>query len=57
MFVLTCKVEIGNYVFHQVNEIEINKSVDEMSDTATIKLPTRFKVRDNGEDKVVETAT
>ncbi len=56
MFVLTCKVEIGNYVFHQVAEIEITKSVDEMSDTAIIKLPTRFKVRDNGEDKVVETA-
>ena len=56
MFILESKVEIGNYIFNQVNEIEITKSVEELSDTAVIKLPTRFKVRQNGEQKFTEDA-
>lgn len=56
MFILESKVEIGSYVFNQVNEIEITKSVEELSDTAIIKLPTRFKVRQNGEQKFTEDA-
>ena len=56
MFILESKVEIGSYIFNQVNEIEITKSVDELSDTAVIKLPTRFKVRQNGEQKFTEDA-
>lgn len=56
MFILDSKVEIGSYIFNQVNEIEITKSVEELSDTAVIKLPTRFKVRQNGEQKFTEDA-
>ena len=56
MFILESKVEIGSYIFNQVNEIEITKSVEELSDTAVIKLPTRFKVRQNGERKFTEDA-
>jgi hypothetical protein len=47
MFILESKVEIGNFSFNSVNEIEITKSVEELGDTAVIKLPTRFTVRDN----------
>ena len=56
MFILESKVEIGSYIFNQVNEIEITKSVEELSDTAVIKLPTRFKVRQNREQKFTEDA-
>ncbi len=56
MFILESKVEIGNYIFNSVNEIEITKSVEDMSDTAVIKLPSRFKVKQNGEQKFTENA-
>jgi hypothetical protein len=56
MFILDGKAEIGDFVFNAVNEIEITKSVEEMGDTAIIKLPTRFKVKQNGEQKYTETA-
>ena len=56
MFILESKVEIGRYIFKQVNENEITKAVEELSDTAVIKLPTRFKVRQNGEQKFTEDA-
>lgn len=39
MFILDCKVTIGLYTFRQVKEVEIVKSVDLLSDTATIELP------------------
>ena len=39
MFVLNCKIEIGNYTFYQVNEVKVVKSVDLLSDTAEISLP------------------
>lgn len=56
MFVLEGKAQIGDFTFNAVNEIEITKSVEEMGDTAIIKLPTRFKVKQNGEQKYTETA-
>lgn len=56
MFILEGKAQIGDFTFHAVNEIEITKSVEEMGDTAIIKLPTRFKVKQNGEQKYTETA-
>lgn len=56
MFVLECKIEIGNLIFNQVNEVEITKSVEEMSDTAIIKMPTKFKVRQSGEQMFMEEA-
>lgn len=56
MYILDGKVEIGDYVFNAVHGIEITKSVDDLSDTALIKLPTRFKIRQNGEQKFTEEA-
>lgn len=54
MYVLDGKIEIGNYIFNAVHGVEITKSVEELSDTAVIKLPTRFKIRQNGERKYTE---
>lgn len=45
MFVLECTIDIGKYRFSQVHDVEITKSVETIGDTAIIKLPTRFKVR------------
>jgi len=56
MFVLDGKIEIGDYVFRAIHEVEITKSVDELGDTAIIKMPTRFKVKQNGEQKYTEEA-
>jgi hypothetical protein len=56
MFILDGKVTIGNFSFNSVNEIEITKSVEELSDTAIIKLLTRFKVRQNGSQQFTEDA-
>ncbi|MDO4225130.1 MAG: late control protein [Bergeyella zoohelcum] len=56
MFVLKAKIKIGNYTFHSVSEVEITKSVEEMSDTAIIKMPSKFRIRQNGEEKLVEEA-
>lgn len=56
MFILEGKAEIGSFIFNSVNEIEITKSVEELGDTALIKLPTRFKVKQNGEQKFTEDA-
>lgn len=56
MFTLISKIQIGDYIFNAVNDIEITKSVDDMEDTAVIKLPTRFKVKQNGEYKYAEEA-
>lgn len=56
MFILEGKAEIGSFIFNSVNEIEITKSVEELGDTAIIKLPTRFKVKQNGEQKFTEDA-
>ncbi|TRX39066.1 late control protein [Flavobacterium restrictum] len=56
MFVLEGKVEIGNFIFNSVNEIEITKSVEELGDTAIIKFPNRFKVKQNGTQNLTEEA-
>lgn len=56
MYILDGKVEIGDYIFNAVHGIEITKSVEELSDTAVIKLPTRFKIRQNGVQKYTEEA-
>lgn len=56
MFILDGKATIGNFTFNSVHEIEITKSVEELSDTAIIKLPTRFKVRQNGSQQFTEDA-
>lgn len=54
MFVLEAKIKIGKYSFRSISEVEINKSVDELTDTAIIRMPTRFKVKDGNEEKHTE---
>lgn len=56
MFVLQGNILIGNYRFNSFNEVEITKSVEDMSDTAIIKMPTRFKVRNNNDQLFTEDA-
>lgn len=50
-------IEEFKYVFRSVHEIEITKSVDELSDTAVIKLPTQFKIKENGKKTKKEKLT
>lgn len=54
MYILAAKIEIGDFVFRSVNEVEITKSVTELVDTATIKMPTKFRVKSNNEQKFIE---
>lgn len=56
MFILEANIQIGNYSFKSVHEVEITKSVDELGDTAVIKLPTKFKVKKSNEEKFTEEA-
>lgn len=57
LFVLQSKIQIGQYIFNQITDVQIEKSIDDLCDTAIIKMPTNFKVK--GEDNKlisVETA-
>jgi hypothetical protein len=54
MFRLTGKIQIGDYAFRSIHEVEITKSVEELVDTAVIKMPSKFKIRQNGELKFTE---
>lgn len=56
MFVLDGNIKIGKFTFRSVHNVEITKSVDELSDTAIIKLPTRFKVKESGKELFSEEA-
>lgn len=56
MFVLEGKLDIGKYVFHSFNEVEITKSIEEMADTAIIKFPTKFKVKQDNSQQFTEEA-
>lgn len=56
MFILEGTISIGNYTFSAIHEVEITKSVDELGDTALIKLPTKFKVKQTDEEKFTEEA-
>lgn len=56
MFVLDGTIEIGNYVFNAIHNVEIIKSVDELGDTCIIKLPTRFIVKQNNQEQYTEEA-
>ncbi len=47
MFVLEGNIQIGDYIFRVIHDVEYTKSVDELVDTATIKLPKKFKVKQN----------
>ena len=47
MFILNCDIQIGRVRFDQVTGVKITRSVDLLSDTAVIELPTRFVLRDS----------
>ncbi|ROI09797.1 late control protein [Chryseobacterium sp. H3056] len=54
MFILKCKIVIGNYTFFSVHEVEITRSVEDLADTAIIKLPSRFKITQNNQSVFTE---
>lgn len=56
MFVLESSVKIGEFEFKEVHELEFTKSVDDLVDTAIIKLPTKFKIKQNNVLKFTEEA-
>lgn len=56
MYVLKSEITIGDFTFLSVHDVEITKSVEDLTDTAVIKLPAKFKVRQNGEEKYTEEA-
>lgn len=56
MFLLEGSVAIGDYVFRMLHDVEITKSVDMLADTAVIKLPTSFKIKQNNILKYTEEA-
>ena len=56
MFILKSEIKIGNYTFHSITNVEITKSVEDLVDTATITMPAKFKVKQNGEEKYTEDA-
>jgi hypothetical protein len=47
MFVLRSKITIGTFTFRGVNEVNIEKSIFELADTAIIKIPTSARLRNN----------
>lgn len=56
MFVLEGSVQIGDYVFRVLHDVEITKSVDDLVDTAIVKLPKSFKIKHNNVLKNTEEA-
>jgi hypothetical protein len=59
MYILDGLIQIGNekkgfLAFNAIYEVEIIKGVEEISDTAVIKLPTNFKIRQTNETKYTE---
>lgn len=56
MFVLEGNIKIGGYSFGSIHEAVITKSVDKLSDTAVVKLPTCFKISQNGKQVFTEEA-
>ena len=56
MFVLKSEIKIGDYTFRSVTDVEITKSVEDLVDTAVIKMPAKFKVKSSGAEKSTEEA-
>lgn len=56
MFILKGKIKVGDYTFNSISEVEITKSVDDLVDTAVFKMPSRFKISQNGKLKFTEEA-
>ena len=57
MKTLTADIQIGAYTFNHVNEVKVEKSVDTLGSTASIKIPTTAYLVSQGEKTTaVETA-
>jgi hypothetical protein len=61
MYILDGLIQIGDekkgfLAFNAIHEVEITKSVEDLSDTAIIKLPANFKIRQTNETKYTEEA-
>lgn len=48
MIRLTCRLEIGDYTFPFVNEVEITSSWENFTDTCSIKVPRRTRIKKDG---------
>jgi hypothetical protein len=44
---MNCRVQIGNIPLQNVESFEVNENVEEISDTATVKIPRNFKSLQN----------
>ncbi|MRJ09159.1 late control protein [Ornithobacterium rhinotracheale] len=56
MFVLESHIQIGAYHFKSISQVTITKSVDELSDTCTIEMPTHFIIKEKGKQLYTERA-
>lgn len=56
MFILKGTIQVGNYIFRSISEVEITKTVEDLVDTAVFKIPAKFKVRQNGQLMCTEEA-
>ncbi|MRI64526.1 late control protein [Ornithobacterium rhinotracheale] len=56
MFVLESHIQIGAYSFRSISQVTITKSVDELSDTCTIEMPTHFIIKEKGKQLYTEQA-
>ncbi len=56
MFILKSKIEVGKYVFTQIHEGSITKDIETIEQTATIKLPTHFYLKNTKTKLLTETA-
>ncbi len=55
MFILKSKITIGKFQFSGVNEVTISRSMLNLSDTATIKIPREGKILKDGKIIRIET--
>jgi hypothetical protein len=56
MFILGCYITIGNYQFTRCNSIEIEKSINLVSNSAKITFPASAVLKSNNEVTTIETA-
>lgn len=56
MFRLCCNITIGGVSFNQVHSVEIDRSIDTLGATATIKVPVTAVLRSEDSSKQTETA-
>lgn len=53
LLVLQSKIIIGKYTFSTITDVQIEKSVVNLCDTAIIKMPTNFKVKSKDKEELI----